>query len=170
MFQIPGMSQNNFQWHDFSKIISKSILESLKVWRYFWTSRVFLVVSLHDIEVFPDWRLQDQCNHRSFSLNWTSLLSFNAKSLIAVMFHSRSFGVSQQLHNMFARRCNAHHEIKMFYVRTRFDGEIHESVCEMGGCSFIFAVSIISNTKYSEDIGRKKKLMVRREIKTFFSP
>ena len=27
---------------------------------------------------------------------------------------------------------------------------------EMGGCSFIFAVSIISNTKYSEDIGREK--------------
>lgn len=43
---------------------------------------------------------------------------------------------------------------------------------EMGGCSFIFAVSIISNTKYSEDIGRETESVVRsveedlwREIK-----
>ena len=49
-----------------------------------------------------------------------------------------------------------HNEIKMFYARNLFSWEIHEAVCEMGGCSFIFAVSIISNTKYSEDIGRKK--------------
>lgn len=49
-----------------------------------------------------------------------------------------------------------HNEIKMFYVRNSLLWEIHESVCEMGGCSFIFAVSIISNRKYSEDIGREK--------------
>lgn len=77
-----------------------------------------------------------------------------SRSLNSRAPHRRN-GTQKQL------RCNAQRDQNVLCEKLAFMVRFMNLSVEMGGCSFIFAVSIISNTKYSEDIGRENSLMVR---------